>query len=679
MTLSEYTVALPKFCEVRHHAGCTMCPSLLKAAQMILKDGVVSLADAFKSAFPGLAYKSSTAKRMLLQMPLVAVRMGDIASGTSQVHLIEYLPGVDYTQLQSILHQFHSGGKPSSNPVMTRADIKDLLQLAQSNRERGLLRYAVYKASGLSATAARRHFGFEGMKAHTAKVNECIEEAQAIREAVEQLAEVQEEATLASLGIVKDTESSSTSSSEPLDSMDESTKEGTCREGLEKYMILNLLHKSCYNWFEFVEQLESKHIVCNSELMEKIFCEVLPVLSESQQALVKQSYGSFCYDRDFERPQEEREAAVFNSEIVSESENDDPDELQCVRHLESEEGRSLVKKKIAAVHRRARRVRAKAIAERNFLGYRSSKKVRGILKDYPNIGTDIEDYVKERSVGADAWRRTGVLTFDGNKQVKEKVTYSNIRLHLEELYQRKFSYGTVVQLCVARNKRRRSAARYKGVAKVTTRRARKGFTLKYNPDSHWSAALYRGLNYLQYTDGRNIMNLNRDDCAGFRLDTLSTHRLHRTPVVKGHEILATHTDFVNSYPSLLHTTSYNFSKTQTSGEICVGVVKGAGAFPKNPAQHAADLQMLCTQEEVKPAFSTAGGPKLIECIRVDGGSDEGPSHLEVQFWWTLRHIEAPTLATLITTRNSGSSYLNRVELQNGCLACAHANLFIPSN
>ena len=28
--------------------------------------------------------------------------------------------------------------------------------------------------------------------------------------------------------------------------------------------------------------------------------------------------------------------------------------------------------------------------------------------------------------------------------------------------------------------------------------------------------------------------------------------------------------------------------------------------------------------------------------------------------------------------SSGSSYKNRVELQNGCLALAHANLFIPS-
>jgi len=35
------------------------------------------------------------------------------------------------------------------------------------------------------------------------------------------------------------------------------------------------------------------------------------------------------------------------------------------------------------------------------------------------------------------------------------------------------------------------------------------------------------------------MNLNRDDTSGFRLDTLSTHRLHRTPVVKGHDILTT--------------------------------------------------------------------------------------------------------------------------------------------
>ena len=36
------------------------------------------------------------------------------------------------------------------------------------------------------------------------------------------------------------------------------------------------------------------------------------------------------------------------------------------------------------------------------------------------------------------------------------------------------------------------------------------------------------------------------------------------------------------------------------------------------------------------------------------------------------------VATLVTTCSSGSSYLNRVELQNGCLSLGHANTFIPS-
>ena len=222
-----------------------------------------------------------------------------------------------------------------------------------------------------------------------------------------------------------------------------------------------------------------------------------------------------------------------------------------------------------------------------------------------------------------------------------------------------------MQLCVARNRRRCSAVRYRGVAQVTSRRARKGFQLRYNPDAHWSSALYRNL---QYTDGNNIINMNWDDASGFRLDTLATHRLHRT-------------DYVNSYPSILQTTNYNFSATSNTGEICAGIVKASALYPKNAAQHAADLSMLENKESVKAAFMHPldEQAKMIDCIGVDGAMDEGPGHMEVQFWWTLRHYERPTIATIVTTRNSGASYLNRVELQNGCLALAHANLFIPSN
>ena len=99
------------------------------------------------------------------------------------------------------------------------------------------------------------------------------------------------------------------------------------------------------------------------------------------------------------------------------------------------------------------------------------------MQMFPDIGETIEHFVEEHQVGADAWRRTGVLTFDGNTNLKEKVMYEKIRQHLQDTYHHKFSYGTVIQLCVPRNKRRTSAKRYMGIAKVTSRRARKKITL----------------------------------------------------------------------------------------------------------------------------------------------------------------------------------------------------------
>ena len=77
-------------------------------------------------------------------------------------------------------------------------------------------------------------------------------------------------------------------------------------------------------------------------------------------------------------------------------------------------------------------------------------------------------------------------------------------------------------------------------------------------------------------------------------------------------------------------------------------------------------------------FHNSEPSKPIDCIRVDGAADGGPSHEEAQFWWTARHTDQQKIATLITTQNSGSSYLNHVELQNGCLAHVHSNTYIPS-
>lgn len=141
---------------------------------------------------------------------------------------------------------------------------------------------------------------------------------------------------------------------------------------------------------------------------------------------------------------------------------------------------------------------------------------------------------------------------------------------------------------------------------------------------------------IQLVNGHNVLNLGRDDQAGFRLDTMTTHKLHKTLSLKENAPLTTHTDYVNKYPSTLQTSSYNFPSTETTGELCAVVVKATPLHQKNPAQHFADSKMLQEQDNVKPAFCNhdSGLQKKIECIRVDGCSDEGPGHTEVQYWWT---------------------------------------------
>ena len=192
--------------------------------------------------------------------------------------------------------------------------------------------------------------------------------------------------------------------------------------------------------------------------------------SEHQKSL-KGSHSAFWNEQNNIIPLWKHKAAEINGEIVSDSDCNESENYNEIKCIESKQARLLIARRRKSIQRRARYLKAKIIAEKNFLARKQSKKVRGIIKDYPNIGEVIETYVKDRNVGADAWRRTGVLTFDGNTKVKNKVTFNHIREHLQTVYQRKFSYGTVVQLCVARNKRRKSAERYKGVAHVTCRRA----------------------------------------------------------------------------------------------------------------------------------------------------------------------------------------------------------------
>lgn len=180
--------------------------------------------------------------------------------------------------------------------------------------------------------------------------------------------------------------------------------------------------------------------------------------------LIVQSHCAFIAIQN-DLHEEDRMARVINQEIVSDSESSSVESV-------CDDVKSLIKKKRLAVRRQVRRLRVKAVNEARFLCRGITPRASKILQDCPRIGEVIEEFVKEHNVGADAWQRTGVLTFDRNANLKCKVTYEKIRQHLEGVFGRSFSYGTVVELCIPCNHRRRSAVRYQGLAKVATRRAR---------------------------------------------------------------------------------------------------------------------------------------------------------------------------------------------------------------
>lgn len=697
LTLQQYVEAKRYIC-LKDHLGNCRCQGLFKVAETIISDGHMKLVDAFHMCSPGAIYKSTNAKRMLLQMPLATLSVGE--SGKHSIYLFD--KSINITLIQQALESFHR----QPNCPMAADTLKKILKAAQSNQERERIRYTFCKSSGFSATKLATLYGLQSVNSRTKKVEDAMRTAEEVFETYEYLASVKEKAIHKSFGIELTSDSSSSDESEDNERLHSESKvnsthenigasentelladdSSACKDGthplqlpakqqiktrtlVNSEQLMDLLRRCNLNWFAFTEELRTEWPQLTDYDIDNTltdFTSQIPSigLTEKDEKCIEISRQAYLWKGQLEQMEQSDDFG---------SESDEEETENCHKQQNHD-----MQREVKLMRRRLKRQAARKVAEMRLLQRRQGKHVSKILRDCPDIGKSIEEFVKDNNVGADAWRRTGVLTFDGNRKRNKKVTFSRIKEHLEQKYNRKFGYGTVVQLCVPRNKGRISAANYKGLAKVTSRRARKGFTIRYNPDTHWSAALYRGLNKLEYTDGRNIVNLNRDDQAGFRLDTLATHSKHAFLCTS--PVLTTKTDYVNSYNSTLQTTSYNFTETANTGEMCAGIVKAVPIHHKNPAQHAKDLEDIEKRPEFLHVFTNPDTmlPKTIECIRVDGGNDEGPSHEEVQFFWTLRHLQKETKALLVTTRESGSSNKNRVELQNGCLALAHCNLFMPS-
>ena len=440
--------------------NCLLCAQFIQVGKLVVHRGMIPLSELYRTCFPSKSYTSYSARSTVLRhLPLACVRIGSIECGTSSVLVMKYNSGMDFGVIQ---RYFSSQPSQASVQSMTKKELKRILTFAQSRREKETIMYTAIKASGLSLTAARKRFGFKNLPSRMDAVDQAIHKAESICLAIDDLSRCRERAILQAHGILmEDSDSSFDSDSE--DST-EVTEEHFPSLPSTAELVSSFQEAKC-NWFDFVERIPFPETPQLSMYLRGLLS---PCLNEKETRMLEQSYNAYV---DFVQELKEREVDALNGLIVPDAAEIDADKLADVSDVTSSMVRDIIIQQRRSIDRHNRYLKAKKLSESNFLSKKKSDRQSTIVNQYPDIGNVIEKFVEDHNVGADHWRRTGVLTFDGNTKVGKKVTFSNIQAHLQEVYKRKFSYGTVVQLCVARNRRRRSAANYRGVAKVTCRRA----------------------------------------------------------------------------------------------------------------------------------------------------------------------------------------------------------------
>lgn len=251
------------------------------------------MVEVFKSSFQSVTYHTLNAKRRLLQMPLVALRICNAMSGMGELYLMEKIPGVDCEHLAEFLTQ--TNARVTFKPGMTKDELKQLFTLTQTERERELIRYAIFNSSGTTPTEIRRTLGFECMKDRAARVESCIKNTREVFESIDNLAQAQEMALLDCLGYASET---SSESSDGECEIGDSTNAPHCsfNSVTENSVLLNILIESNLNWFEFVERVEEN---TNPSMMDRFFLQLPSLdLTKQQLELVVQSHRAFASAND---------------------------------------------------------------------------------------------------------------------------------------------------------------------------------------------------------------------------------------------------------------------------------------------------------------------------------------------------------------------------------------------
>lgn len=323
LTLKEYIRARTSYCSLYHKSICKNCKSMVKAAQIVLQNGVCSLSMVFKAAFPQSSYVVKQARCRLLQMPSAAIRVGEPSSGLCEIHVMEYIAGLDYSCFGKLLRQALQRSGPT--PSISTEEFRRLLSFARGRRERETLTYAICRASGLTASGAKKVYGVSNASERLAYVEDSLREALEIRENVEELCSCASKinAMLESEGHVALDYCSSQSESDGSEGSDMESCRTDCPPRTCTAEIKEILVVSNYNWFSVIDILVDKYGDDIGTELENWYPTVKTIdCTNQEKTLLKQSHSAYLASVQ-EQKHANRQAECLNRMIVTDSETDD--------------------------------------------------------------------------------------------------------------------------------------------------------------------------------------------------------------------------------------------------------------------------------------------------------------------------------------------------------------------
>ena len=323
-TLEKYIVTFKKLCKTEHAPSCTTCSSFIAVAKHIAENGFIRLSTAFSITSPTVKYKSKDAKRKLLQMPLAALRIK--LHESNAIYLVA--KNNNLTLARSILSKVDCRNSKGEENYMTKTCVKELLKAAESDAERERITFAISQASGHSNTKLRKLYGFEDLSKRKERVEHALREAKEIREALEDIASIQEKALLRSFGIEVESDSSTEDDESELDTEDDNSHclsnseiAQTSNGNLDTIAItpkprpinhqtsnpsicenpdevLDILKSCRLNWFEFVAIIKEKMKNQTKEFVDHFLLRFREQndqlkLNEHEKYLLEQSKRAF--------------------------------------------------------------------------------------------------------------------------------------------------------------------------------------------------------------------------------------------------------------------------------------------------------------------------------------------------------------------------------------------------